>query len=573
MTRCWLLCLPLLALLSACSGSDPATDAPVVQTQAEREAPQHMISAPHPLAAEAGRDMLRQGGSAVDAAIAAKLVLGLVEAPETGIGGGGFMLLHDASQKRTRFYDGRETAPQAAGADRFRWAGMNKPFILAMTGSDSVGVPGMLALMAKAHAEHGQLPWASLFAPAMELAEQGVAMPPRLQRQIKEDWSLRLFADTRQYFRRQAAEEPPRLHNPELAATLRQLADEGSGSFYHGVIGEQFLQRVHEARWGRGDMQPGDLHDYTAIERPPVCAGYRQWTLCGPPPPSSGGLAVLQILGILEHFPMAELAPDDTQTWHLIAEASRLAFADREYYVGDPDFVDVPLQALLQPDYLAQRAALINPQRAMDAPAPGIAGATAEHPDAELPAPEPEHGTSHLSVVDSAGNLVAFTGSNEAPFGSRMLSQGFVLNSQLTDFNFDPRLDDREHPNAVAAGKRPRSSMSPFIVYDAEGEPFMVLGSRGGSRIIGYVVKSLIATLDWEMELAEALALPNMVERRRGIELEAGTWLADHAEALQALGHRVRLEPMTSGVHVIQRIPSGWRGAADPRLDGAVLGD
>ncbi len=573
MIRRWFPALPLVALLAACSGSDPATDAPVVQTRAEREAPQHMISAPHPLAAEAGRKILREGGSAVDAAIAAKLVLGLVEAPETGIGGGGFMLLHEAAQARTRFYDGRETAPQAAGADRFRWAGMNKPFVLAMTGGDSVGVPGLLALMATAHAEHGQLPWANLFTPAIELAEQGIVMPPRLQRQIREDWSLRLFADTRQYFRRQVAEDTPRLHNPELAATLRQLADEGTDSFYHGVIGEQFLQRVHDARWGRGDMQLKDLHDYAAIERPPVCGAYRQWTLCGPAPPSSGGLTVLQILGILEHFPLNELSADDPQAWHLIAEASRLAFADREYYVGDPDFVEVPLEGLLDRDYLAQRASLINLEQAMDEPVPGVAGAAAEHPDTELPAPEPEHGTSHLSVVDSAGNLVAFTGSNEAPFGSRMLSQGFVLNSQLTDFNFNPRLGDREHPNAVAGGKRPRSSMSPFVVYDADGEPMMVIGSRGGSRIIGYVVKSLIASLDWEMELAEAVALPNMVERRRGIELEADTWLADHAEALQAMGHRVRLESMTSGVHVIQRTDEGWRGAADPRLDGVVLGD
>lgn len=573
MIRNCLLGLPLLAWLAACTGSDPATDTPAVQSRAEREAPQHMISAPHPLAAAAGRDILRQGGSAVDAAIAAKLVLGLVEAPETGIGGGGFMLLHEAQSGQTRFFDGRETAPQAAGADRFRWPGMNKPFIVAMAGSDSVGVPGLLALMAKAHAEHGQLPWASLFAPAIELAEQGIAMPPRLQQQINQDWSLRLFADTRQYFRRQAAEEAPRLHNPELAVTLRQLADEGTDSFYHGAIGEQFLQRVHDARWGRGDMQLGDLHDYAAIERPPVCGAYRQWTLCGPPPPSSGGITVLQILGILEHFPLPELSADDTQAWHLIAEASRLAFADREYYVGDPDFVEVPLTDLLDRDYLAQRASLIDLQQAMAEVVPGVAGSAAEQSEAELPAPEPEHGTSHLSVVDSAGNLVAFTGSNEIPFGSRMLSQGFVLNSQLTDFNFNPRLGDRAHPNAVAGGKRPRSSMSPFIVYAADGEPIMVLGSRGGSRIIGYVVKTLVATLDWDMELADALALPNMVERRRGIELEADTWLAEHAEALQALGHRVRLEPMTSGVHAIQRIDTGWRGAADPRLDGIVLGD
>lgn len=566
----WLL-LPLL--LAACSGSDPATKSPANQPRAERQASQHMVSAPHPLAAAAARDILRQGGSAVDAAIAAKLVLGLVEAPETGLGGGGFLLVHAAESGRTHFYDGRETAPLAAEAGRFRWPGMNQPLVLAMTSGDAVGVPGMPALLAKAHARHGRLPWATLFEPAITLAEQGVAMPARLQRQIRLDWSLLLFSDTRQYFRRQAAGASPRLHNPELASTLRTLAAEGAEAFYQGPLGSEFVRRVQAARRGRADLQAADLASYSAIEREPLCGNYRQWRLCGPAPPSSGGLAVLQILGLLERFPLAELGPDDPMSWHLIAEASRLAFADREYYVGDPDFVTVPTAALLDPDYLARRAALIDPRQAMGQVAPGVAASGAQHTDVELPAAAPEHGTSHLSVVDRAGNLVAFTSSNEAPFGSRMLSQGFVLNNQLTDFSFNPQLGNRLHPNAVAGGKRPRSSMAPFIVFDAAGEPLLVLGSRGGSRIIGYVVKTLVATLDWGLEPAAAIALPNMVERRRGIELEADTWLAEQAPALRAMGHQVRLEPMTSGVHLIQRSGQGWLGAADPRLDGVVRGD
>ena len=563
----------LLLLTAGCSGTDPATSHPTTQPVEERQAQRFMVSAAHHAAVEAGLQMLRQGGHAVDAAIATQMVLGFIEAPETGIGGGGFLLLHQASSGESIMYDGRETAPQAATAERFRRLGMPVPKALAIPSTSSVGVPGLVAMLAAAHAEHGQLPWRELFEPAIRLAEQGMDMPSRLQTQIEQDWSLRLFADTRDYFRSQATAESPRLRNPELAATLREIAESGADSFYHGPIADRFVARLHEGRWGVTDLTLEDMAGYAAVLRQPVCGTYRQWTLCGAAPPSSGGLTILQALGMLERFPLGEMDRDDPTTWHLIAEASRLAYADRDYYIGDPDFVDVPVQALLDKHYLARRSRLIDPLQALEEATPGEpSGDTVLETSQWGPDPDGT-GTSHFSVVDAQGNMLALTSSNEAPFGSRMLSQGFVINSQLTDFSFAPTIDGRPHPNAVGPGKRPRSSMSPFVVFDAQGEPRLVIGSRGGSRIIGYVLKTLIGVLDWNLDVQQAIALPNLVERGQGIEIEAGSELEALASRLEALGHEVKVVPMTSGLHGIERIDSGWRGGADPRLDGVALGD
>ena len=565
--------ISLLVLLSACSGSDPATAVRTVQPVAERQAAQMMISAAHPLAVEAGLDILRQGGHAVDAAIAVQMVLGLIESPETGIGGGGFLLLHQAGSAQPVVYDGRETAPAAAKPDRFQFLGTSLPLALAIPSGSSVGVPGLVSMLALAHQEHGRLPWATLLAPAIALAESGLPMPLRLQRQIEADWSLRLFADTRQYYRRQASVEPPVLRNPALARTLQQLADQGPQAFYRGPIAQQFVQRTNNARWGADDMRLEDLAGYTALKRDAVCAPYREWTLCGAPPPSSGGISVLQIMGMLEHFDLSALAPGSPASLHLITEASRLAFADRNTYIGDPDFVRVPVDGLLDAEYLRQRAMLIKAEQALTQVHPGEPGKRVERRDIELMPDADERGTSHFSIVDAQGNLLALTSSNEAPFGSRMLSQGFVLNNQLTDFSFDPQLGDLAHPNAVAGGKRPRSSMAPIVVLDAEGEPRLVIGSRGGSRIIGYVVKALVGVLDWNMDVQQAIALPNHLDRGLGLELEAGTALDQQVSALQALGHEVSLVSMTSGLHGIEWVDGQWRGGADPRLDGVALGE
>ncbi len=532
-----------------------------------------MVSAAHPLAVEAGLDMLRQGGHAVDAAIAVQMVLGLIESPETGIGGGGFLLLHQADHHHPVVYDGRETAPAAATPDRFQWRGGSLPLAAAIPSGASIGVPGLVSMLAMAHQEHGRLPWATVLAPAIALAEQGLPMPARLQKQIESDISLRLFSDTRRYYRQQAAAEPAILHNPELAETLRQLAEQGPEAFYQGPIAEKLLERVSQARWGGSDMTAQDLAGYSAIKREAVCAPYREWTLCGAPPPSSGGVTVLQIMGMLEHFDLSSLPPSSPAALHLITEASRLAFADRNAYIGDPDFVQVPVEGLLNRDYLWARAQLINADQALASVHPGEPGKQTEMRDIELDPDAAEQGTSHFSIVDSEGNLLALTSSNEAPFGSRMLSQGFVLNNQLTDFSFDPQLPHKAHPNAVAGGKRPRSSMAPIVVLDAQGEPRLVIGSRGGSRIIGYVVKALVGVLDWELDVQDAIALPNHVDRGLGLEIEAGTLLEQYQAELTALGHDVQVLPMTSGLHGIERIGNQWRGGADPRLDGVALGD
>ena len=546
---------------------------PPSQPVSERLAGQFMVSAPHPLAVEAGMAVLSEGGNAMDAAVAVQMVLTLVEAPETGIGGGGFLLYRDGQTGRVHFYDGRETAPASAESDRFLILGRPMPLWAAVPMGRSVGVPGLVAMLWLAHAQHGSKDWSTLLEPAITLSEQGVPMSTRLQRQLAEDLSLRLSTDLRRYFYRQARSEPPMLHNPELATTLRLLADQGPKAFYQGPLAQAIVERAASGFLMGSDLQISDLATYQAIEREPVCGRYHEWTICGAPPPSSGGIAVLQILGMLAHFPLAELGPDSPISWHLIAEASRLAFADRNHYVGDPDFVQVPVAALIDPDYLAARAALIDPNRAMSYVPVGQPEIRKAVSSLTLQAEPGRTGTSHFSIVDAQGNVVSLTSSIEMPFGSRRMVGGFLLNNQLTDFTFTPSIDGIPHPNAVAGGKRPRSSMSPIIVIGPEGETRLVIGSRGGSRIIGYVVKALIGVLDWEMDIQEAIALPNVVHRGDVLELERGSDIVIHREALEAMGHRVRETRMTSGLHGIERIGDRWRGGADPRLEGLVAGN
>ena len=565
----------LAAALAGCSLSSSEPDTFVArQTEAERSAPRFMVSTAHPLATEAGLDVLRAGGNAVDAAIAVQMVLSFVEPPETGIGGGGFLLYHDATAGRTHFHDGRETAPAAATPDRFTVLGRPVPLWAAIPTGRAVGVPGLMAMLGQAHEAHGSRPWAELLQPAIDLAEHGVPMPERLRRQIAEDRSLTLFADTRRHFVAPAQDDPPRLSNPELADTLRLLADEGPQVLYTGELAAAIVERAR-ARWPwRGDLTTEDLAGYRARAREPVCGRYREWTLCGAPPPSSGGIAVLQILGMLERFPLDELGPDSALATHLIAEAGRLAYADRYRYLGDPEFVEVPVAGLIDPDYLAARSALITPEHALRKVPPGRPGQSPVVPEAEPAAEDETVGTSHFTIVDARGNLVALTSSVEAPFGARMLTRGFLLNNQLTDFTFDPMLEDGSpHPNVVAPGKRPRSSMSPVMVFDADGEVKLVIGSRGGARIIPYVVKALVGVLDWDLDIQDAIALPNFAYRDGMLEMERGSRLERHREALEALGHKVVTERMTSGLHGVERVDAGWRGGADPRLDGVAKGE
>jgi gamma-glutamyltranspeptidase / glutathione hydrolase len=544
------------------------------QTEAERMAQDTMVSAAHPLAVEAGLEVLRAGGSAIDAAVAVQMVLGFIEPPETGIGGGGFLLYRSGSTGTMQVYDGRETAPVTATASRFTLFGRPVPQWAAVPSGLSVGVPGLLAMLELAHGEHGRLPWQALFSAAIRHARAGVDMPARLQEQISDDRSLRLFGDMRAYFVSQSRLKPPRLVNAPLAVALELIASEGSAVLYEGRLGRDFIARARARRPWASDLTESDLAGYRVLERAPLCGRYHEWTICGAPPPSSAGIALLQMLGMLERFALRELGPDSVESLHLIAEASRLAFADRNRYVGDPDHVSVPVHELIAPDYLRERASLIHRQRAMTAAPPGIPGVAAASPADTVPPEDETLGTSHFSIVDAEGNVVALTSSNESPFGSRMMTNGFLLNNQLTDFNFTPLLPDgTPHPNAPGPGKRPRSSMAPVIVLDSEGNTRLVIGSRGGARIIGYVLKVLIGVLDWDLDIQSAIALPNVVHRGTALEIERGTPLAQHRDALESLGHRVSVTRLTSGLHGIERTAEGWRGGADPRMEGVALGD
>ncbi len=572
-TLALLITAPLL--LAACANPPQDGVPEPKQTTAELTAENYMVSAANPRAVEAGLEVLRAGGNAMDAAVAVQMMLNVVEPPESGIGGGAFLLYRDGETGRIRVFDGRETAPAAAEPDRFLWLwGISRPLYLMVPTGQAIGVPGLVRMLHQAHGELGSKPWAGLFQPAITAADEGVPMPPRLQRQIDRDLSLRLFGDLRRSLVAGYKQEPPTIHNPELADTLRTLAEQGAEGFYQGPIAEDIVA-ASRSRWPwPSDLTLADLASYRALEREPVCSEYRQWTLCGMPAPSSGGITVFQILGMLEQFDLAALGPDSTKAMHLIAEASRLAFADRFFYIGDPDYVDVPTEMLLDPAYLEARARLIDPGRAMETVKPGSLDDTMIK---EAPAPEVMEttGTSHFNIVDGEGNMVAMTTSIEAPFGSRIMTNGFLLNNTLTDFSSYPEMDGYELPNAVAPGKRPRSSMAPVMVFGPDGEVRLIVGSRGGSRIIGYVVKALVGVLDWELSAQEAAGLPNVVHRNEdvGIELEAGTPAATHADALRALGHKVEVLEMESGIHAIERMDGQWRGGADPRMDGVARGD
>ncbi|MDZ7669826.1 MAG: gamma-glutamyltransferase [Gammaproteobacteria bacterium] len=533
-----------------------------------------MAVSAHPLASQAGMDILRRGGHAVDAAVAMQMVLTFAELQETGIGGGGFLLLEDASADRTVFYDGRETAPAAATPERFLLAGrFAMPHWAAVVSGRSVGVPGLPAMLELAHDEYGRLPWAELIQPAIDLAEAGIPMPRRLLQQLDRDPSLPWFPDLRRLVTDPAAAEPPRLRNAALAETLRQVAAGGAGVLYRGEAAEQLVRAVRGRWFLPGDLSLDDLADYMPQRRDPVCGSYRHWRICGAPPPSSGGLAILQILGMLERFDLAGLGAGSARAVHLIAEASRLAFADRQQYVGDPDFVDVPVAGLIDLDYLAGRTALIDAQRTRPRARPGEPPAVPRLDRAAPLRSDRERGTSHFSVVDGDGNAVALTSSIEAPFGARLAANGYLLNNQLTDFDFQPRRNGESAANAVAPGKRPRSSMAPTFVYDQHGELVLVVGSRGGSRIIGYVLKTLIGVLDWNLTVQQAIDLPNFLHRGDTLELEEDSPVAELAPALRELGHEVTVQRLDSGLHGMEKTGDGWRGGVDARMDGAAVGD
>jgi gamma-glutamyltranspeptidase/glutathione hydrolase len=552
-----------------------------------------MVAAANPLAVEAGVAMLAQGGSAVDAAIAVQLMLTLVEPQSSGIGGGAFLLHYDPAATELIAYDGRETAPAAATPDMFLDAS-RKPleFTRAVDGGLSVGAPGILKLFELVHAKHGKLPWATLFEPAIALAERGFAISPRLHTMIA-GTAQRLCVQkaAAAYFLKpgtcEAKDEGAIVQNPEYAATLRTLAAGGANAFYSGPIADAIVDAVRTHPTNPGRLTLADLAGYTPKVRTPICGEYRGYRLCGMPPPNSGAIAVLQTLGILQQFDLASLAPNSADAVHLISEAYRLAFADRARYVGDPDFVRVPVEGLLDAAYLKSRAALIQMDKSLGVAAAGTPpGATTRGLDRSLSLPS----TSHMAIVDGDGRMVNMTTTIENGFGSLQLVKGFLLNNQLTDFSLAPTdAEGRPVANRVEPGKRPRSSMAPTVVFNRDGQVEALVGSPGGSNIIHYVTKTLVGLIDWKLDIQQAIDLPNFgAQTSATTTVEKGTVLAGLESALGAKGHTVAVADINSGLQGIvfngtrasgqpgafaRALGKGqWAGGADPRREGTARG-
>lgn len=554
------------------------------QTQADPEAAtgmtakplitaqRHMMVAANPLASEAGDFMLREGGSAADAAIAALLVLNVVEPQSSGIGGGAFAVVHGPGGLTS--WDGRETAPAGAASDMFMKDGEPLPFLRAVISGQSIGVPGMIRLMEALHAKHGKLAWHRLFGPAIRLSKKGFPVSPRLSKLA--GWvGARIYGtDAHALFfaSPNTLKTGNILRQPALAATLRTIADEGADAFYTGRIADAIVAKVAKGAHP-GTMSLDDLASYRVIERPAVCAPFRSYEVCGMGPPSSGATTVGQMMMLLDRFKPADLWLEEPQLWHLFAEVSRLAYADRARYLADSDFVKVPVKGLLDKTYMDQRASMIPLMRASGAKAtagdPPWREGRLHAPDTQLDRP----GTTHLSVVDSDGLAISLTASIETAFGSQRMAGGFLLNNQLTDFSFRPTRDGKPIANAVEPGKRPRSSMSPTIVLK-DGKPVILTGSPGGSRIPEYVAQNLVGMLMFDLDPAQAAALPHVSQRNRGsVALEPGI-AGKISDGLAKRGHQVEIRDMNSGVHTIVIGPNGvLAGGADPRREGVAVGE
>ena len=531
-----------------------------------------MVSAADPRAAAAGAEILRAGGSAADAAIAMMLALNVVEPLHSGIGGGGFLLNHDARSGAIDGLDGREAAPAAADPRWFYVDGRPLAHQEAVPGGRSVGVPGNLRLMALAHARHGRLPWAALFGPAIRLARDGFAITPRLHGFL-ESYGSHIDAWARgQFYDASGAPKPVGtiLKDPAQAAFFERIAARGPDSFYVGPEAQKIVATVNGAPRNPSRMTTGDLATYQAKLRPTVCGTYRSYRICGMGPPSSGGVAVLQILKQLERFDMTALGKDSPVAWHLFAESSRLAYADRDAYLADPDYVRVPVAGLTDPAYLAARSALIAPDRTMATIAPGQPAGAPPRMRAE---PVPEHGTSDMVAVDRDGDVTEVTSTIESVFGSGLTVDGVFLNNELTDFDIVGQQNGAPTANRVEGGKRPRSSMTPTIVYGPDGKVRIALGAAGGSTIIAQVAKALVAVIDWHMSAQDAIALGLLYAPGTVALAEKGTVLEPMMPALQALGETVRVAPLGLKANAIERLNGHWIGAADPRSEGVALSE
>ncbi len=579
------LSIPAAAYAQEARGAERAPEIATGYTDKQGfTAAKYMVAAANPHATEAGYQMLRAGGAAIDAAIATQLVLTLVEPQSSGIGGGAFLMYYDG--KTVRAYDGRETAPAAATEKLFQDAsGKAVSRETGVVGGRSTGAPGVLRMLELAHKEHGKLPWAILFEPAIRLASNGFAVSPRLHALLSYDKYLARDPVAAAYFFDKDKKPWPVGHvlkNPELARTLKEIAAGGADAFYNGRVARDIAAKVQSHPTNPGVLTAQDIASYRAKERDPVCSDYKAYTVCGMPPPSSGGIAIAQMLGVLENKGIDRYAPVDGKVGadavHLFAEAGRLAYADRNRYVADTDFVPLPgkgIAALIDKRYLAQRAELIS-SRSMGRATPGVPEGLAVAWGADTAPERPS--TSHLSVVDGHGAVLSMTTSVEDAFGSRQMVDGFILNNQLTDFSFDSQDGNGPIANRVQPGKRPRSAMSPTLVFDRETRKLVLsTGSPGGSSIINYVAKVLVGTLDWKLDVQQAISLPNFGSRNGPTELEAGRFDPPVVEQLRARGHDVRQFDQNSGLQGIMRIRKDgkdlWFGGADPRREGAAKGD
>jgi len=557
--------VPFAAAL-ALAGCTTSVQSAVTSTQG-------MVSAADPRAADAGAQMLRKGGSAADAAFATLLALTVVEPQSSGIGGGGYLVYAERGGPPVT-YDGRETAPHAATPTWFLKDGQPMDFSDAQPGGKSVGVPGNVRMMALAHHRYGKLPWAAMFQPAIALARDGFKITPRLYNSLlKYPATGALSGEARAIFYRADGQPKPVgtvVRNPALEAYLEQLSRLGPDSFYVGPNAQAIAARVSGAPHNPAPMTTGDIASYSAKSRPPICGTYRVYRICGMGPSSSGGFAVYATLKQLERFDLSALGPSSPTAWHLIAESERLAYADRDRYIADEDFVRVPLAGLIDPGYLARRSALISPTSTIAA---AKAGTPAGAEVTCSPAKQPERGTSHFVAVDRWGDVASETSTIESSFGSGLMVNGYYLNNELTDFSFVPEKDGCVVVNRVEGGKRPRSSMSPTIVYGPDGHVVLAVGAAGGSTIPAQVIKTIIGVLDFHLTAQQALALPMIYAPGDTVFVESGTPLEGMIQQLQALGHAdVRtLPPGTFKTNAIEWINGGWTGGGDPRSEGVAV--
>lgn len=577
MIRLWTLLVLLLVLPSAHALNE--SRAPESATGWQPRDPvvvdSSLVVSAHPLATQAGMAMLDDNGSALDAAIAVQAMLTLVEPQSSGIGGGAFLLYWDATQQQLFAYDGRETAPAAVTPDLFlNEDGSPMPWQQALVGGRSVGTPGVLRMLELAHQRHGRLPWQAPFQPAIHQAREGFNVTPRLHRLIADGINpgLKHYPEARSYFFTADGQPLPvgtLVHNPELADSLQLIAEQGANVFYRGPLAEKIVAAVQTAGDNPGRLQAEDLANYQPRERTPVCRPYREYRICGFPPPTSGGVTLLQILGLMAQQTFTISSLPDVDFSHLLTQASRLAYADRGRYLADSDFVEVPVDALLAPDYLQQRARLIDPTRDMGQAQPGAPTLLERSDDQAAERPS----TSHFVIRDAEGNLVSMTTSIEMAFGSTLMAGGFLLNNQLTDFSFVAEQDGKPVANRIAPGKRPRSSMAPVMVFDQDNRPVAALGSPGGSRIISYVAQTLLLMLHTDLPLQEILHQGHVSNRNGITELEQDTAAEQLLFELQDRGHAVTIRELNSGVHALRlRADGRWEAGVDPRREGLALG-